>query len=127
MQLAALVRAGNFLSAAAQTLGLSNSTAYGWKKKGEDGIEPYTEFSVLLAEAEGAAEQVAVQSIRNAMSNKVGAYDWKAAAYWLEHVHPERWGAKQTIELIRQASGGAATAELTEEEILERLGLTKTG
>ena len=38
------LRKGNYVSTCCRAVGINKSTYYNWKKKGEEGIEPYATF-----------------------------------------------------------------------------------
>lgn len=86
------VAAGNFLEVAFRFGGISRKTGFEWLKRGADddalGQESiWTEFRDAVLAAESRAEIMALGFVRQAM---VG--DWKAAAWYLERKHRERWG-----------------------------------
>ena len=85
----AAVRAGVRLPAAARYAGVSPKSANEWLRRGHgvDGrpaIEPYVSFAEEVERAQAEAEVHAVATVRQAMQR-----NWRAAAWWLERMHPE--------------------------------------
>lgn len=89
-QIAALVSSGNYIETACQISGISRSTFYDWKKKGEEGKRPFLEFLDTIKKAEAIAEAKRIQLISQASEE-----NWQAAAWYLERRFPERWGRKK--------------------------------
>lgn len=92
------VRAGNWLETAAQAARIDRDTLFSWKRKGRADIEEgrtnsiYAQFVNAIARADAECEAASVARIRGAAER-----DWRAAAWYLERRHPERWTLNQTV------------------------------
>lgn len=97
------LRAGNYIEAACRYAGVSERVYYTWCKRGREeaariaaGEEPdphearYLQFERDATRARGGAEVEAVAMIKQAARE-----DWRAAAWYLEHGHTERWGKRR--------------------------------
>jgi len=83
------VRRGNFLSPSAEKAGVARNTVSSWKRKAEQGIEPYYSFFERVNRAISEAELETVQELREHS-------DWRAKAFWLERgPNRERWQQQQ--------------------------------
>jgi hypothetical protein len=111
-KIVAAIRAGNCADAAAHSGGISEATYYNWLARGgaelahrEEGgrprrrEQPYVEFRDAIARASATAEVHAVAILRKAMSD-----DWRAAAWYLERRHPERWRRRESHEVEHHGS-----------------------
>lgn len=102
------VRAGSYVSHAAEYAGVHRDTVYGWLERGRrehariakdpkgrpDADEAaFAEFSdrVMRAEAEALIEAVAAWKTASRS-------DWRAAKEWLARRHNEEWGDKARLE-----------------------------
>lgn len=119
------IAAGNTQAVAAKINGISESTFYYWKKRGEQaksGI--YRKFYEEMERAEALAEARRVQVIQQAMEGK-GAFDaadWKAAAWYLERRYPEKWGRRVvTADLNHTGEVTQRHEHNTKIEIIQRL------
>ena len=97
-----LIRLGNCRETAAAAAGISSRTLRNWCMWGADGREPYTEFCDALEAAEAEIEKNVVIAVIAAAKK-----DWKAAAWWLERRHPNRWRDKKPTAIVE----GSAEAE----------------
>lgn len=61
---------------------------------------PYVVFSLQIQRSQAAAEARALQYVRDAMSGT-----WQAAAWYLERVHPEKYGRRERINLEGSTPG----------------------
>jgi hypothetical protein len=98
----ALVAEGCHKTVAARAGGISDSTYRAWMARGRDAErddegaavnkahEPYVTFHDSIQQAEALAEVAAVTRIRDAAT----AGSWKAAAWFLERKHCDRWGRR---------------------------------
>lgn len=97
-ELFTLIAGGNTNESAAALAGISSSTFYDWKARGEKAKSgKYREFYETIKRAEALAEAKRIEIIRNAMEGK-GKFDqpnWTAAAWYLERRWPERWGRRK--------------------------------
>lgn len=81
-----MVRDGNYLKIACAAAGISADTLEAWRKRGNNGEEPYADFARQLAAAELAAETTLVKIWHDAAPE-----DWRAARDLLARRFPERW------------------------------------
>ena len=94
----ASVRSGNWLETAAQMAGIDRDTLFAWKRKGKSDLEAgltnsiYAQFVNAIARAEADAEAVSVARVRTAAQK-----DWRAAAWYLERRHSDRWTLNQSV------------------------------
>lgn len=121
-----MVKAGNYLTVAAQANGVSYSTLRSWRQKAEaamttldelgltsevdvdqkdnpvpqilhDNDWTYLRFHAALTKAEAEAEAYAVGVVRKAM----GEGHWAAAMTFLERKAPDRWRRRDRVEVER--------------------------
>lgn len=104
-----MVRAGNYPEVAAQAAGIPPRTYYDWMARGDEGREPYSQFSQGVKEAQAAAESHAVTTIRKAAMDGT----WQAAAWFLERSKPERWRRRENVEVTGK-DGGPVQQEIVE-------------
>lgn len=107
------IRAGNYAKVAAAMAGIGETTYYKWLEMAEkpNAKKEYREFRESVEQAEAEAEVAAIARIRQAADNG----DWKAAGWYLERKHGERWGRN---DKLRQEITGAngAPVEISIEE-----------
>ena len=104
------LRLGSSRRSAAELSGVSARTLQRWIKRGEEGeSEEWERFAHKVYRAEAVAEGHAVDLILEAA--KKG--DWRAAAWWLERRHPNRWSKSQHV---------AIEADNSPMEIVVRIG-----
>ena len=104
------VRQGLTYEIAARAAGISESTFYRWRERGERARSgKFREFWEALKRAEAEAEQRLVERILAASSDT-----WQAAAWMLERRYPDRWGRKDRVR--HETDFGDALAQ-----VLERL------
>ncbi len=102
-QILAGIRAGCYPEQAAQAAGVSASTFYAWKARGErEKTGRYRDFLEELRKAEAEAERNAVEIWRSAIDDEG---DWRAAQAFLERRFRDRWGRHQTSELVGPGGG----------------------
>lgn len=101
------IRLGNYSKVAAAMAGVSETTYYKWLKLSEkpNAKKEFREFRESIERAEADAEVVAISRIRQAADNG----DWKAAGWFLERKHGERWGRN---DKIRQEITGSLTQSI---------------
>ena len=88
-----LLKIGNFVETVCNFVGINKSTFYDWMKKGEESNHPrnkYRKFQEAVEQAKAWSEAKDVAIITKASED-----DWKAAAWKLEHQHPDKWGKKK--------------------------------
>lgn len=102
-----IVKAGNYLTVAAQFAGISNSTLKSWLARGrraaaahDDGQEVppeeqrYLTFLAAVTQAEVHAEVLAATAFRSFVTT-----DYRAARDFLRYRVPDRWRAVTTVNL----------------------------
>ncbi len=88
------IRAGNYIKVACLAVGIGVSTYFEWLKKGEEGRQPYAEFTdtIKKAEAEAHVNYVAIVASH-------APKQWQAAAWWLERRFPDKWGRRDKLDI----------------------------
>lgn len=91
------IRANNVVIKACQYADISEPTYYDWKKRGETGEEPFSEFlkAIKKAEAEAQVRTVAIIS-------KASEQSWQAGAWLLERRDPDNWGKKERYDVSHE-------------------------
>lgn len=87
---------GNYVATVCQSVGINRSTYYTWKKKGEQGLEPYKEFYERVTEAEAQAEMDILNVI---YTNAIDQGNWVSSAWILERKYPNRFGKREQMAL----------------------------
>ena len=100
---ASFVRDGAALDVAAVVAGVHRSTLFDWMRRGRaarDRVEAgerinaserrFVDFLDAIDQARADAEASAVQVVRNAIRRE----DLRAAQWYLERAHPDRWGRR---------------------------------
>ena len=107
------IRAGNYAKVAAAMAGIGETTYYKWLEMAElpNAKKEYKEFRESIERAEAEAEVVAIARIRQAADNG----DWKAAGWYLERKHGERWGRNDKLRQEITGANGAPVALSIEE------------
>ena len=107
------IRAGNYAKIAAEMAGIGETTYYRWMEEADKEGAPkhFREFRESIRKAEADAEVAKVALISQAAS----AGDWKAAGWYLERKHPERWGRNDKIRQEISGPDGAPIALSVEE------------
>lgn len=91
---------GNYINTVCQAYGISKTTYYDWRKKGQAGRSKlHKEFYEATEKAVALSEQRYVGVIKDAARDGT----WTAAAWWLERRYPERWGKRDKVDVT---SGG---------------------
>ncbi len=122
-KICAFIRQGNYTEVACNVCGVGTRTYYDWIERGKK--EPdsiYADFIRAVEKAKAEREvKLALTIERHAKT------DWRAAAFKLERMHPERWAARQHV---RHEHTGSVTQKVEvklenlsdgELELLERL------
>jgi len=79
----AAVRVGAPLEVAAQAAGVSRSTFWDWMRKGDDGKQPYADFSESVRRTEAEVHVVVVGAVRQAIGrNPELALRWMRMRWW---------------------------------------------
>lgn len=87
---------GNYITTVCQSVGIHKTTFYAWKKKGEQGLEPYKEFYDRVTEAEAQAEMDILNVI---YTNAIDQGNWVSSAWILERKYPNRFGKREQMAL----------------------------
>ncbi len=96
------LRFGAFIDQACDLVGISRTTYYSWRKAAEAATDPSAErFMKNVRIALACAEYEAQSCVHNEFSLRG---NWKAAAWYLQHRHPERWGGNVPSPAIDAAS-----------------------
>jgi hypothetical protein len=94
---------GNFISVAAQAVGVHKSTVSTWRSRAQEWADApieevpeeeriYVDFFHAVAIAEAQAEVSLLRQVA------AGAFGWQAAMQVLERRHPDRWKRRDTVE-----------------------------
>ena len=103
----ALVMTGS-ITAACDDAGITTQCYYNWRKRGEEGEDPFVSFLDRTTVARRAGKRALINTVRVAAKK-----DWRAAAWMLERVDPDGW-SKRT-ELTGRA-GTPVEVELMNEQ-----------
>jgi hypothetical protein len=123
------MREGYTLPNAAAVVGVSAATVREWIRRGEGAddrptTEPYATFATAMARARAECEMEMVASIQSAAE----AGQWRAAAWFLERTHPERWGRGAHRIQVRNVAGRyEAASPFTLSALLDVLAERKAG
>ena len=103
------LKAGAYLSHAAEAAGIEGRTLHYWLEWGAEGKKPYAAFALQVRKLR-AEDAIRSQSIvtRAQLGHIEG--DWKAAAWSLERKHPKVYGqaAAQAAAAVTVRTGSAA-------------------
>jgi hypothetical protein len=107
------IRAGNYAKVAAAMAGVAETTYYRWLEMADEpkSKKEFKEFRESVERAEAEAEVVAIARIRQAADNG----DWKAAGWYLERKHGERWGRNDKLRQEITGANGEPIALTLEE------------
>lgn len=108
-QFVKLLEAGNYRETVCRACDVGTSTFYRWLERGaseSSGI--YHDFRVAVGRAEAEAEVEAVAVLRTAIVEG----DWRATLAYLERRHGERWGRRQTNEIVGPGGGPLQAEQL---------------
>jgi hypothetical protein len=102
--IAGLVRAGNLVEVAASMAGVSPKQLADWRRRGRsdlrNGVESvYADFVANLDAAQAEVEAEGIQELRRA-----GARDWRATAWYLARLYPERYGERKRVDRTSQVN-----------------------
>ena len=87
---------GNYITTVCKSVCIGKTTYYSWKKKGEQGIEPYKTFYERVTEAEAQAEMDILDVI---YTSAVDQGNWLSSAWILERKYPNRFGKREQMAL----------------------------
>lgn len=94
LQIVEALEAGNSIANACSLAGIVESTYHLWVERGDDGEEPFSEFSELTRRARARGQQKRVKAITTAEDD-----DWRAAAWFLERSDPANWGRRDAVDV----------------------------
>lgn len=94
-EICSYIEMGNYITRCCEAVGISTATYYGWKKKGEKGIEPYATFLKKVKKVEAKAEIVHTGIIHDVAETG----NWLASAWLLERKYPNRFGKREQMAL----------------------------
>lgn len=126
----AAVAGGAFATVAARAGGISGATYRAWMARGRDAERdgdgsavneadlPYVEFHESIREAEAKAEVAAVALIQQAARRG----EWRAAAWFLERKHSDRWGRRDHLRQELSGPGGGPVHVDAKAELFALLG-----
>lgn len=96
-----MLAAGNSYEVACAAAGIDYATFRRWMVRGKAQTEgKFREFCEVITRAEAQAEAQAVAIIR-----KAGETDWRAAMWWLERRHSERWSPHSRLSVTQRTTG----------------------
>lgn len=105
-----LLRDGNYFDTACKAAGISVSSGYAWRERGQRyaeaqalGVEanpddePYFRFLESVEKASAEAEAEAVALVKKAAKSKHEG-EWQAAAWYLERRNTKAWGRRMALQ-----------------------------
>lgn len=107
------LRSGHFLDTAAALAGVTAAQLRAWVRAGAQSDSPLHAFAVDVRRAIAESENEVLGYLRDAAE----AGDLKAATWWLERRHPERWGAKIQHVVRQEVDGILERVESLEPEL----------
>lgn len=99
------LKVGTYLCTAAALVGISESTLRDWLRRGARDADEgrATPYAALLADVEVAQAESEVTDL--ALITKAAAADWKAAAWKLSRLYPERYSERRQLEVSGPGQG----------------------
>jgi hypothetical protein len=88
-----LIKMGNFVEVACETVGINKSTFYDWMKKGKNSNHPKNKYRKFQEAVEQAMAWSEARDV--AIITKLSKENWRAAAFRLERKYPKKWGKKK--------------------------------
>ena len=121
-----LLRAGNYLETAAAAAGVSVACQREWLRRGEREADAGkdTVYTRFWSDASAAMAQAEARDV--AFISQAAATDWRAAAWRLEHRHPDRWGPRRDMKVEHSGSAGLVVA-LTRDEVRRAARMKEEG
>lgn len=98
-----LIAAGNTISTACAYVDISTTTFDNWRKRGEEGEDPFVGFLGAYKKALAKAQAWHVSNIA-----KHAKTHWQASAWWLERRCPEDFNLKHIQETTHKVDGPIA-------------------
>ena len=105
-RLVKLISVGIPIGTACQVEGITKKTLRNWRDAANEGDERYVRFIAELNAAKGKALTAIAMNVI-----KAAQVDWRAGAWYLERMDPERYGSRQTVVVSK------AAAEMTDDEL----------
>ncbi len=113
----AAVRVGAPLEVAAQAAGVSRSTFWDWMRKGDDGKQPYADFSESVRRTEAEVHVVVVGAVRQAIHrNPELALRWMRMRWWRYYLDHSK--VDMSLDVDQEAARIAKETGLTKEAIM---------
>ena len=123
------LEAGNYFDASCEFAGVTSRTGYHWLERGQAEIERRDKPNVREGTKQWKTEEIFLQffhAVTQASANveirtiaeiqKQSREDWRAAAWFMEHRYPKKWG-KQYSESKNETE---LTGNLTWEQLFKR-------
>jgi hypothetical protein len=101
-QVVETIKRSNHPETAALACGISRASYYDWKRKGENGEEPYASFWTEVTRAIAASEVQLVDAAQRGDAPGVGYGDSKAALEVLKLRFAKRWSPQVKLEIADQ-------------------------
>lgn len=106
-QLVALLQQGHTVEIACTAVGIDDKTFHRWMNKGQKQREgPYRDFFEAIKPARAHAEVQLMDTLQKTALDPTHKSGWKAAAWLLERLFPDRYG-RRTAHTIGGMTGGA--------------------
>ena len=90
------ISVGAYIEDACVFAGISSRQFRRWRELAEQGIEPYAERWEEINKSESQSIVRNLFNIQNASNNGT----WQASAWLLERKYPEKYGRKETVNLV---------------------------
>ena len=90
------ISVGAYIEDACIFAGISSRQYRRWRELAEQGVEPYATRWVEINKSEANAVVRNLFNIQNASNNGT----WQASAWLLERKYPEKYGRKETVNII---------------------------
>ena len=93
LAIAAEIEQGASIEAACGAVGIAKSTLGTWRRKADEGVEPYV---AILTPLKRALHVAVLTAARQVYAGRTG---WQASARWLESMKPDPWRRTEGREL----------------------------
>jgi hypothetical protein len=104
---------------ACDLVGLPTTCCYEWIAKGEDGIEPYTNFAVAVKKALAESHEFWVGVLRKSVGDR--STNPNAAFFVLERRDRDNWGRRDQFKVDQTLT---KVSKIDAQELLKELGET---
>lgn len=106
----AAIRRGMYAVRACALVGVSKTSFYAWKTRGDAGEEPYADFLAAVTQAEAEFQEASLECIAAAAKplvaedgKLVAAGDWRALSWVMERRFPDDYGKRVRQDVTVQA------------------------